>query len=127
MGDVVTCPEQCLSPRYSLSDDGDFLRLQWTPGITIRADDIHSTIAAVIAMSPQGKRPLLVHIGPLEGITGDAKQLLIDDTCSTRTAVLGPDDVSRVITAFNHRSATPSRYFTRESDAIAWLLQDVRP
>jgi hypothetical protein len=111
-------------PRYALSDDGDFLRLQWTPGVTIEESDIRSTIAAVTAASAQGKRPLLVHIGPLERITPEAKQLLLDDTCSTRTAVVGVDDVGRVITAFNYRSATPSRYFTEESDAVAWLAED---
>lgn len=124
LGEFVTGSEQRYSPRYTLSDDGDFLRLQWTPGVTIEAGDIHSTIAAVTAASPKGKRPLLVHIGPLERISPEAKQLLIDDTCSTRTAVVGVDDVGRVITAFNYRSATPSRYFTQESDAIAWLLKN---
>jgi hypothetical protein len=123
-GEIVTGMEQLSFPRYTLSDDGDFLRLQWKPGVTIEADDIRSTIAAVTAASPRGKRPLLVHIGPLERITPEARQLLIDDTCSARTAVVGVDDVGRVITAFNHRSATPSRYFTQESDAIAWLTED---
>ncbi|WP_411374129.1 hypothetical protein ACLH0K_13830 [Arthrobacter sp. MPF02] len=116
--------QQVPSPRYTLSDDGDFLRLEWTPGVMIEADDIRSTIAAVNAASPHGRRPLLVQIGPLEWISQEAKQLLIDDTCSIRTAVVGVDDVGRVITAFNYRSATPSRYFTQESDAIAWLLKD---
>ncbi len=119
--------EQLSLPRYALSDDGGFLRLQWTPGVTIEARDIRSTIAAVTAASPQGKRPLLVHIGPLERITPEAKQLLIDDTCSARTAVVGVDDVGRVITAFNYRSATPSRYFTQESDAITWLTENIHP
>jgi hypothetical protein len=85
----VTGLKQPSLPRYTLSDEGDFLRLRWAPGVTMEADDIRSTIAAVTAASPQGKRPLLVHIGPLERITPEAKQLLIDDTCSTRTAVVG--------------------------------------
>lgn len=118
--------EQVFLPRYALSDDGPFLRLQWTPRVTIEADDIHSSIAAVTAASPKGKRPLLVHIGPLERITPEARQLLIDDTCSARTAVVGVDDVGRVITAFNYKSATPSRYFAEEADAIAWLTEDIQ-
>jgi hypothetical protein len=119
--------EQRFSPRYSLSDDGDFLRVQWTPGVTIEADDMRSKIAAVIAMSPQGRRPLLVDIGPLERISPEAKELVIQERYSTRTAVVGADDVGRVITAFHYRAATPSRYFTQESDAIEWLLEDVVP
>lgn len=114
-------------PRYTLSDAGEFLRLRWAPGITLYAEDVHSTIAAVRAASPEGKRPLLVNIGLVERITPEAKQLLIDDTCSARTAVVGVDEVSRVLTAFNYRSATPSRYFTKESDAVAWLRAAVTP
>jgi len=52
VGEIVTGMEQLSFPRYTLSDDGDFLRLQWKPGVTIEADDIHSTIAAVTAASP---------------------------------------------------------------------------
>jgi hypothetical protein len=124
-GGIVLDLKQGSSPRYTLKDDGEFLRLQWTPGVSIEADDIRSTIAAVTAASPQGKRPLLVHIGPLERITPEAKQLLLDDTCSARTAVVGVDDVGRVITAFNYRSATLSRYFEQESEAITWLTDDI--
>ncbi|MCO4238316.1 hypothetical protein NG702_12980 [Pseudarthrobacter sp. MDT3-28] len=123
----MTDLQQPFLPRYTLSDEKDFLRLRWAPGVTIEADDIHSTIAAVTAASPKGKRPLLVHIGPLERITPEAKQLLIDDTCSTRTAVVGVDNVGRVLTAFNYRSATPSRYFMEESAAIAWLTEYIHP
>ncbi|MCU1631983.1 MAG: hypothetical protein JWM61_635 [Micrococcaceae bacterium] len=110
--------------RFTLSDDGDFLRLRWAPGVTMQAEDIRSTIAAVTAASPRGKRPLLVHIGLVERISLEAKQLLMNDTCSTRTAVVGVDDVGRVLTAFNYRSVTPSRYFTKEADAVAWLKEE---
>lgn len=124
----MTDSEQLPSPRYTLSDEGDFLRLRWSPGVTIEAEDVHSTIAAVTAASPRGsRRPLLVHIGLVERITPEAKQLLIDDTCSARTAVVGVDDVGRVLTAFNYRSATLSRYFTEESDALVWLAEDTDP
>jgi hypothetical protein len=111
-------------PRYILSDDGTFLRLRWAAGVTMHVEDVHSTIAAVTAASPQGKRPLLVHIGLVGRITPEAKKLLIDDTCSSRTAVVGVDEVSRVLTAFNYKSATLSRYFTTETEAVAWLLED---
>ncbi|MET1155546.1 hypothetical protein [Arthrobacter sp.] len=124
---IVTSTEQLSLSRYALSDDEGFLRLQWASGVTIEAEDIHSTIAAVTAASPQGKRPLLVEIGPMERITPEAKQLLIEDTCSARTAVVGVDNVGRVITAFNYKSATPTRYFVVEADAIAWLTEDIHP
>lgn len=107
--------------RYTLTDDGDFLRLRWAAGVVIEADDVRSTTAAVTAASPAGKRPLLVNIGLVEAITLAARHLLIEDTCSLRTGVVGVDEVGKVLTAFNYRSATPSRYFTDEAEAIAWL------
>jgi hypothetical protein len=108
--------------RYTLTDDGAFLRLRWAAGVTIEAHDVRSTMAAVRAASPAGRRPLLVNIGLVDAITLEARHLLIEDTCSLRTGVVGVDAVGKVLTAFNYRSATPSRYFTGEDEAIAWLL-----
>ncbi len=108
--------------RYTLTDDGGFLRIAWAPGVTIRADDVRSTMAAVTAASPGGKRPLLVNIGLVEAITLEARHLLIEDTCSLQTAVVGVDAVGKVLTAFNYRSVTPSRYFTDEDEAVEWLV-----
>lgn len=107
--------------RFTLTDDGAVLRLAWAAGVTIEADDVHATMAAVRAASPRGKRPLLVTIGLVEAITLEARHLLIEDTCSLRTGVVGVDEVGKVLTAFNYRSVTPSRYFTNEPDALAWL------
>jgi hypothetical protein len=120
----MTNSDEVVLPRYTLTDDGNFLRLRWAPGITIEAQDVHSAVAAGKSAAPGGKRPLLVHIGLVQRITVEAKQLLLDQTGATRTAIVGVDEVSRVLTAFNHRSATPTRYFTEESEAIAWLLED---
>lgn len=123
----MTTSERASMPRYTLKDDGDFLRLRWAPGVTLQAEDIHATIAAVTAASARGKRPLLVHFGMVEQITSAAKRILIEDTCSTRTAVVGVDQVDRVLAAFSYRRATPSRYFAEESDAITWLKGETDP
>ncbi len=85
--------------------------------------DVRATIGAVDAVSGAGRRPLLVHIGSVERITPTARGLLIEDTCSTRTAVLGVDTVGMVITAFAYTSATPTRFFTDEAAAGTWLLE----
>ncbi|BBE24089.1 hypothetical protein MN0502_29720 [Arthrobacter sp. MN05-02] len=93
--------------RYTLTDDGAFLRLRWAAGVTIGGDDVRSTTAAVTAASPDGRRPLLVNIGLVDAITAEARHLLIEDDCSCRTGVVGVDEVGRVLTAFNYRSVTP--------------------
>jgi hypothetical protein len=113
-------------PRFILTDEGDFLRLCWNAGIVMELSDVEASVSAVEAMSPSGRRPLLVHFDLVEGISAAARDFLLEETCSSRTAILGKDEVARVITAFNYRAATPSRYFTDEARAIGWLTSDIR-
>lgn len=111
-------------PRFLLTDEGDFLRLCWNAGIVLDLPDVQASIAAVEAMSPACKRPLLVHMDLVDGISAPARGLLLEETCSSRTAILGKDEVARVMTAFNYRAVTPSRYFTDEARAVGWLTSD---
>ncbi|WP_146069716.1 hypothetical protein [Arthrobacter sp. B0490] len=111
------------APRYTVSDEGEFLRVRWASGVTVDANDARSRIATTNAMSPCGKRPLLIHIGLAKQITPEAKQLFVEDTSSTRLAILSEDEVGRVLTSFNHRSAIPSGYFNNELEAITWLTE----
>ena len=113
-------------PRFLLTDEGDFLRLCWNAGIVMELSDVQASVSAVEAMSPSFKRPLLVHFDLVNGISAAARDLLLEETCSSRTAILGKDEVARVITAFNYRATTPSRYFTDEDLAIGWLTSNVR-
>lgn len=106
-----------------MSFEPDFNRIIWAPGVTMTGNDVRGTIGAVEAVSNAGRRPLLVHIGSVERITREARELLIADTCSSKTAVLGMDQVSKVMTAFAYSSATPTEFFTDEAEAIAWLLE----
>ncbi len=112
--------------RYALEDVGDYLCLRWCGEITVGSSDVVSATTAVTAASPGGPRPLLVRIGLIEYITSEAKQLLIRDICSSRTAIIGTDDMGRVLTAFTHRSVTPTRYFTDDKEATDWLLDHTR-
>ncbi|KRF08580.1 hypothetical protein ASH00_02415 [Arthrobacter sp. Soil782] len=107
--------------RFELTDEGAFLRLCWNPGIVMELRDVQASVMAVEAVSPSCRRPLLVHIDLVDGISAPARNLLLEETCSSRTAVLGTDEVARVMTAFNYRAATPSQYFTDEAEAIEWL------
>lgn len=108
--------------RFVLTDEGEFLRLRWKAGIVMELCDVHASSAAVASISAPDKRPLLVHIDLVDGISAEARDFLLEETSSSRTAVLGTDEVSRVMTAFNYRAATPSRYFNTEHEAVEWLL-----
>ena len=110
--------------RFVLTVEEHINRIRWAPGVTMYARDVRATTGAVDAVSTGGKRPLMVHVSSMERITPTARELLLEETCSTRTAVIGTDPVSRVITAFNYAAATPTRYFTDEAEAMEWLLED---
>lgn len=109
--------------RFVLTAEEHFNRLQWAPGVTITGEDVRAFGEAVEAVSSEGVRPLLVHLNSVRRITPAARQLIVRDTCSTRTAILGEDPVSMVITAFAYTSRTPTRFFTDEREAIEWLLE----
>lgn len=109
---------------YSLEDAGGHLRLRWSADVTVNSADVVSMAAAVTSASPEGARPLLMYIGLVDHITADAKQLLIRDISSSRIAIVGNDDIGRMLTAFTHRSVTPTRYFTDDAAALDWLLDD---
>lgn len=87
--------------------------------------DVQASVSAVEAVSTWCRRPLLVHIDLVDGISAPARNLLLEETCSSRTAVVGTDEVARVMTAFNYRAATESRYFSDEARAIEWLLSEL--
>jgi hypothetical protein len=98
--------------RFVLTVEREVNRRRWAPGVTMFGRDVRATIGAVNAVNPvfgAGKRPSLVHIGPVERITLSARQPLIDGTCSTWTAVLSADCFSKVITAFTYTSALTVR------------------
>ena len=81
--------------RFVLIVEEEINRIRWAPGVTIFGRDARATISAVDSVSSGGRRPLLVHINSVERITPAARQILLADTCSTRTAVLGTDPNAR--------------------------------
>ena len=114
-------------PRFALTREPGFNRLTWSPDVsTISGEDVQATADAFDAVFGPDRRPLLVEIGALTRITPDARQMLIEGTHPTRVAVLSTDMVTRVITAFAYTSMRPTRFFTDETEATAWLL-DPRP
>ncbi|KQO00932.1 hypothetical protein ASF21_11615 [Arthrobacter sp. Leaf234] len=115
---------QTTSGRYALEDAGDHLRLRWSADITVDSADVASVSAEITVASPEGPRPLLMYVSLVGGITAEAKQLLIRNTRCSRIAIVGIDDIGRILTAFTHRSVTPTGYFTDDTAAREWLLDD---
>lgn len=112
------------SARFELTVEQHFNRLRWSPDVTtISAEDVQATADAFETVFGPERRPLLVHVGALGGITPEARQMLIEGTHPTRVAILTEDLVTKVITAFAYAAARPTRLFSDETEATRWLLE----
>lgn len=109
--------------RFELTVERDFNRLRWSPDVTtISAKDVQATADAFETVLGPDRRPLLVHVGALGGITPEARQMLLEGTHPTRVAILTEDLVTKVITAFAYAAVRPTRLFSDETEATRWLL-----
>ncbi|WP_104118392.1 STAS/SEC14 domain-containing protein [Arthrobacter sp. B1805] len=109
--------------RFELTVEQGFNRLRWSPNVTtISGEDVQATADAFETVFGPDRRPLLVHVGALGGITAQARQMLLEGTHPTRVAILSADLVTKVITAFAYAAVRPTRLFSDETEAIRWLL-----
>jgi hypothetical protein len=112
--------EADLSPR-------GVVRLTWRSGLCITAGLAAEAMAAVDAINGDQHRPLLVEMAGTDTPTREARQRFGHRCSATRIALLGHSPVDRVHASFppeltNPRFPVPTRYFTSEQAALAWLL-----
>ena len=108
---------------------GEVVRVQWTPGLRITGSLAAAAMAAVDQLNGDRGRPLLVAMAGAGTPTREAREQWGQQCTATRVALLGQSVVDRVHASFGpgigglgHR--VPTRYFTSEDDALAWLLAE---
>ena len=119
-------PEQAF--RISVAPRG-VVRLRWTPGLVITELLAVEAMAAVDVLNGGGERPLLVEMVGVESPTIEARAAFGRRCTASRIALLGESAVDRVRASFGPPARTgaclmPTRFFTSEPAALAWLLQD---
>jgi hypothetical protein len=101
-----------------------FVRLSWVQGLRITGDMARAAMALVDATNAGRERPLLVDMTGTAALTREARMTFSRRCSASRIALLGSSPVDRVIANFAlgvSAVPVPTRFFTSELLAVAWL------
>jgi hypothetical protein len=113
-------------------DERGFVRARLDAGATLELDDAREAIEATWRVAGERRRPVLVDMSALAGESRAARLYFVSDEAVARyaaVAILVASPVSRVIGTFFLRLSAhkvPTRLFTSEAEASAWLAEQVR-
>jgi hypothetical protein len=107
----------------------DVVRVQWSQGSHITGALAAAAMAAVDELNGDRKRPLLVEMRGAATPTPEARERFGVPCTVSRIALLGESAVDRVHASFGPpgtvgRHPVPTRFFTSEPAALAWLLNE---
>ncbi len=104
--------------------DGDLVRLTWRTGLRIDGALAEHAMSLVDHLNGARERPLLVVMTGTAQLTREARMVFGRRCSASRIALTGRSEVDRVIANFFlsvGRVPVPTRFFTSEAAAIAWL------
>jgi len=100
------------------------VRLSWAQGLRITEQLAQDAMALVDETNADRKRPLLVDMTGTATLTRDARMAFARRCSASRIALLGRSPVDRVIANFAMGTSSvpvPTRFFTSQLAAVAWL------
>ena len=100
------------------------IRLVMPQGVEITGDIAQHHADKASAIANGTLRPVLLEISGVSAITREARAVFTASRSSSAIAVLGKSPVDRVIANFllgGGPPPCPTRFFTTESEAMAWL------
>ncbi|MGB3186309.1 MAG: STAS/SEC14 domain-containing protein [Ornithinimicrobium sp.] len=118
-------PEALNSPMSFEMDHAGFVRLSWTHGTTVTGELAREAVTRLADFCDGQHLPMLVDMTSTKAITRPARVIFTEDTSATRISLLGKSSVDRVIANFTLGVTgvpVPTRFFTDEALAIAWLI-----
>jgi hypothetical protein len=107
-------------------DDSDMIRLSWTDGITITEEAARIAAGFVNQISADRRRPMIVDMALTAQVTRQARTVFLEPGAASIIALLGKSPVDRVIANFVlgvSNLPCPTKFFTSEEAAIAWIRQ----
>ena len=111
--------------RMSLRVDADgIVWLTWAPGVRIDDGLARVAMRAVDELNGPARRPLCVDISGTATVTREGRKRFTEDCSASRIALLGRSAVDRTVANFILLVSplpVPTRFFTAEVDAAAWL------
>ena len=106
-------------------DPKGFLRLAWVPGVQVTGEFAAEAVRVVDEINGARFRPLLVDMTDTAVLTRAARVIFGRPCSVSRLALLGRSPVDRVIANFALGVTShpmPTRFFTDEPTALAWLV-----
>ena len=110
--------------KISLRDDGIIQTVVSVPHGRETLAEAQANIAAVTALSPEKRRPMLVDIRAVDGVEREVRVYYSSVEVATARALLVGSLVGQVIANFFislNKPTVPTRLFTSEAEAVAWL------
>ena len=104
-----------------------YVRCDWRRGTRITGALARSSIKRLDELNEGTERPLLVDMRGTASLTREGRQAFAERYSASKVALLGESPVDRVIANFTLSVITmsiPTRYFTSEPAALAWLIGD---
>lgn len=115
------------SDQMTMAVDAEGIaRLWWAPGVRITGDLAREAVVALARVCEGERRPMLVDMQATGVLTRDARVVFAQPSSASRIALLGKSAVDRVIANFALGVSSvpvPTRFFTSESAAVAWLRE----
>jgi hypothetical protein len=115
--------EEGTEAGLTLEADG-MLRLKWPRGAVITEADAERAMLRVNQLCGEDRHPMLVDMATTADVTRGARAVFGRPCQASRIALLGASPVDRVLANFILGINTlpcPTRFFTSERDALAWL------
>lgn len=110
-----------MSDQFTAHRTDNVLHLTWAPGVEI-THPLAVDAAQLLAVLGAGEiLPLIVVMGGIDGLTFKARMGMNAYRGFARVALVGDGPVDEVLAGFAHTSATPTRYFSSEARALAWI------
>ena len=100
------------------------LRLKWPRGAVITAADAELAMLRVNQLCGDDRHPMLVDMATTADVTRGARAVFGRPCQASRIALLGTSPVDRVLANFFlgiNAVPCPTKFFTSERDALAWL------
>ncbi|WP_218605580.1 DUF7793 family protein [Pseudonocardia abyssalis] len=105
-------------------DPSGIVRLSWTAGLQITGRLAQQAMGLVDMTNADRERPLLVDMRGTATLSRDARMTFRRKCSASRIALLGRSPVDRVLANFAMGVSSvpvPTRFFTSETAAVAWL------
>ncbi|MDQ0734724.1 DUF7793 family protein [Arthrobacter agilis] len=107
--------------QFTAARSNDVLFLRWKAGVHIAHALAVEAATSLRVLSDEQILPLVVVMGGINGLTTKARMGMNAYRGFSMVGLVDDGPVDEVLAGFAHNSRTPTRYFTSESNALAWI------